>query len=235
MNKILISVMMTASISLLTACGGGDSGSDNQGGSGMGTGTGIPVAGVTAFIPINSSGSNILEFGELSANVNYGVGSEGDIELTLGTNTGADGASFVFPQIQLANGIPSMNVVDIQITEAYEFSCLNGDNIRATRTTDYSTGVEANSGTLNGQSLTCMNTYEVVLPATISDAESIQSLLLDDELNTVELSSTCPNDLEGSDFTDDIFICDGSSVRNITVTDDNNVIHEMTLFTSVEN
>lgn len=129
----------------------------------------------------------------------------------------------------LANGIPSMNVVDVQRTQGVEYSCDNGDTVRGTVKTDYSTGREVYSGTINGQTASCFIDYNVILPLTITDEDSIESLLLvyGDGSGVGVVSENCPNDdrvavtaiLDNS--------CDATVIRNFIVTDDNGVEHRL--------
>ncbi len=148
------------------------------------------------------------------------------------TKFGADGdfsaiCDNLINTIELANDIPSMNVVNVERTTKFNTSCSDGSTSKGTLSFDYKTGIATTSGSFNGQPMSCTNQYSVQLPTTISTPESIQDLLFnwgDDEEGLI--SSTCPHDENETDDTVSL-LCTSYSVYNITVTDDRGNKHKV--------
>lgn len=233
MNKILISSMMVASLSLLTACGGGSSNSDFDPVIGGDPDPGTPVAGVSPIVAFSSSGSNSTTFdnGTRTSTVYLDSGFEGDIEARTIQQTNGGFSSF-YQETVLAAGIPSMNVNDVQRTQAFEFLCDDNSDIRVTISTDYSSGEEEISGSFNGVSQSCSSTYQSILPTNISTEDSIADLIIgfgdEDNFNTTLISTNCPEDDTYNIPDPEVTLCNGKILTNVIVTDEFNFEHVFT-------
>ncbi len=243
MKNIIALTSLALSISLLSACGGGSSNSNNSsatdGGSGSSNNSGSTggTAGVNPITPLTSSKSQTYTVQGKNRTSTLESGFDGSIEAKTESKT-FNGTDFVIQTIQLANGIPSLNVADLQKTEAIDITCDNGISGKLTRSYDYSSGNVVTSGTSSRGNISCTSTFQSILPTTITDETSIDILLQnwgdDDNLNNGMqsgiISSTCPQDNSSDELNNldpTVVACTGSVLTNYTVTDDNNGIHKL--------
>ncbi len=233
LHSLLVALLTVA----LLSCGGGGSsddsdttpsGSDDNSSSGDGSngdssdsGTSSNPADIDPVTPLGNSQSQSIP----------GVG-------TITMQSGSDGALEVDAQtqsIQLVNGTPSMNVVEVNRVQAIDMSCDNGDSIHGSMTSVYSTGVVSLSGEVNGQSITCSSTFNSILPITIATVAEVEALLEDwgddllgdDAANSGFISTTCPSTVDDADIEPFTNSCDGSILENYTVTDDQGGVHKL--------
>ena len=214
-------LLIFASFALLSCGGGGDS--LPSGGSSSSSSGG--AAGINPVTPLTMSGTQILPVGGGQSSVTFESGFNGLIEVNTQTVTAVEVVTQTF---QLTNGTPSLNIVALDRVMAFDFSCDDGRSFVGTSSSDFSTGIVTSNGTVNGQALSCTSTYQPAVPATISDTQSIQNLLLNalagDDSDPGFISSDCPDD-DFNDFNPFTSACTGDILTNITATDDSAGVH----------
>ena len=184
------------------------------------------TAGVDPVTLLTNSDSSIITRDGQRTTLTIEGGFSGGLELISDIDTHI---------ITLANGIPSINVVNVQRTLAIDFSCSDGTSFNATKTSDFLTGRVDSNGIINGQTHNCTSTFRTVLPTTITGDLSIKNLLVvwgsDDALvNAVQtglISTTCPQDDALDNLNPFVISCSGNRLENHTVTDINNGMHEI--------
>jgi len=134
----------------------------------------------------------------------------------------------------LADGISSLNVVDVKIEENVQVTCTDGSGSYeaitnfAAKTVDYK-GSSPSIGTVE-----CRETYiDDRLPGVLSTQESIDELLHWKQVSSKDdarlASTTCPDsfyeDKEDEDDEGGDDSCSGSVIANYTVTDDSGKKH----------
>ena len=136
----------------------------------------------------------------------------------------------------LKSGVGSLTVTDIVRVANVQESCKDGSGGSGTVTFNY----KQNSVTYVGYSnkdgkINCKELYnDMGLPAVFTSKESIETLL---EFDTAEskdspklVSSSCP-DWNYDEVDDSSSRCSGTIVENITITDDSNTIHKLSIET----
>lgn len=238
MNKYTL-LGLAVSTLLLTGCGGGGNSSDEDTGTGdTGTGdTGAGDTGTTSTPIAQLTCSDASLFGGRTTTLQSG--NQGDIEYNcrfpnLDEPTGL--------QFNLASGIPSLNIVDIQKTAYIDISCTNDGSGTGTTTYNYTTGRVVRSGTFNGQSLSCTSTFSSPLEKTVTDNDSMADLFQEwgtdtERQNAGEtglLNTTCP---QGDDDISDINLvtqaCTGFFLENYTIKDDSGKTHTLSTKTTL--
>ncbi len=152
-----------------------------------------------------------------SATISRESGAEGDVLFDCKTE-----------RFSLTPGIASLNIIDIQRQDDIDFSCKNSSKVKANVKYDYINGVITYTGTLNGQTVSCSDTYISPLEAVISDDTSIRKLLLDwGDTDTDLQSSTCPDDKDGALDNFDQFSCSGTFSSNYAIMDSTGKTHQL--------
>lgn len=194
------------------------------------SGTGSPV-GVDPVPPFSSFGS--FNNGEVPLiTISLASGFDGDIEAAI-INEEISGASIPTQNYALINGVTSMNVVNVKSTNAFVFDCPNsGYNAEGVVTYDFVTGVEVASVTINEETYNCTSTYANPLPLTISNSESIDSLLQDWPSDD-PISTNCPEEAV-VDPPGDFISCNSTELTNSEVVDDNGKTHLISTQSSVQ-
>ena len=147
-------------------------------------------------------------------------GSEGDVLFNCKTH-----------RFSLTPGISALNIIDLQKRLDVDFSCPDGKEAKGNVTFNYKTGEVTQTGSLNGQPISCTTTFISPLEAVISDAPSIRYLLVtwggDDDDNPKVINATCPDDKNNLSDIFDHFNCSGTVSNNYTITDHNGKIHKL--------
>jgi len=136
----------------------------------------------------------------------------------------------------LDSAIPSLNIVDVTKVETADISCSDGSSAKGNITYNYKSGVVNIAAMVNGQEMNCESHFTSVLPATLTDHDSIATLHEDwgtdtDRNNGAQSGLTntnCPQD----DGLDDVIqplinICQGYFIEQYTITDDNGKVHKI--------
>ena len=226
MKKVLNSILVTSALVLLTACGGGsdepDGGGTTDGGGtidGGGTGDdGTSVNGVSPITPFTESISRTFTIAGTERTYTYETGYDGNIssDLSLG---------YFSSKLE---GIDELVINDAHTKISVDYSCTNGDSVKATVDEDFSTGKVVYSGTVNGTPVSCTDTYDSPLPHTITAADDVVDFI-DDWTDDDPISSTCPDDLDDEVDTpfDGSTSCTGSYLTNTTIEDNLNKTHKI--------
>lgn len=214
----LISIVTLSSL-LLSACGGGGGSKTPDTNSGGTSGSGGGNNGNTI---TNTCSDTISGNGKTAI---YKSGSEGDIEFDckLPSKTNPNGQEY-----SLKNGMASLNIKSVQRTTDINYSCDNGIAFKGSSSANYKTGKINYTGSYNGSSISCTETYNpAALPTTISDHDSIERLLENEFEDNDPIQSSCPDDLDNTDSEN--IICSGSFDRQYNITDDNNKVHKLSV------
>ena len=156
---------------------------------------------------------------------------------TITRESGADG-DILFDckgqRFSLTPGINSLDIVDVLKQDDIDFSCSNGNRVNANAKYDYRTGGIAYTGTLNGQTFSCNDTYTSPLDTVVSDDASTRKLLLDwGNTDDDFISTTCPNDEDELDDDFDPITCSGTFSSNYTMMDSAGKTHRLSTKTTV--
>jgi len=158
---------------------------------------------------------------------------------TITNESGADG-DILFDckgqRFSLTPGINSLNIIDVQKQDNIDFSCRDGNRVNGDVKYNYKTGVITYTGTLNGQTFSCSDTYISPLEAVISEDGSIRKLLLDwgsDDNGDDFISTTCPNDEDKLDDDFDPITCSGTFSSHYIMMDSSGKTHRLSTKISV--
>lgn len=219
---------------LLAACGGGDSEVDTTESSDT---TDVNDTSDTndigpdplVTIPFTCSDVETFDVGGVSTTSTTQSGSDGDIVYDCSYEEASN-------KYTLDSAIPSLNIVDVTKVETADISCSDGSSAKGNITYNYKSGTVNISATLNGQVMNCESNFTSVLPTTLTDHDSIATLLEDwgtdtDRNNGVQsglLNTNCP---QGEGLDDGInplsSICQGYFLEQYTITDDNGKVHKI--------
>ena len=130
-----------------------------------------------------------------------------------------------------------------QKLKSVDISCTDGSSAKGSTTYNYKSGVVTTAGTLDGQVMNCESNFTTVLPATLTDSDSIATLLeewgTDTDRNNGAQSGLTYTDCPQDDGLDDginplTTSCTGYFIEQYIVTDDNGKKHEISIKTSIE-
>ena len=219
MNKTII-VSSIFSLAILTACGGG-SGSSVDPKPFAGGVNGIdPVAKLTLKQPRTTQveGRSVLYTSE--------GGYSGDIQyVTQQYQNGTSNEVF-----QLANGVSSVMIKDVQRDQSTKVSCTDGSTLKVKIYSDFSSGEVRTSGTYGGGDISCQSDFDSILPTKVFDRDSITALL--DPASGwgsnygAAAYSNCTHEIK--DMNGFSKNCTGEELVNYTITDTSNTKHKIT-------
>jgi len=136
-------------------------------------------------------------------------------------------------QFSLTPGINSLNIIDVQRQDDLDLSCRDNNKVKVKINYDYKTGVISYTGTFDGQTSSCSDTYISPLEAVITDDSSIGKLLLDWGLTDDGfISTTCTEDEEEA-FNDHDAACSSTFSSNYTMMDSTGKTHRLSTKTTV--
>ncbi|WP_299878883.1 hypothetical protein [uncultured Cocleimonas sp.] len=191
-------------------------------------------------IPFTCSDVETFDVGGVANTSTSQSGSDGDIIYDcLYDNVSS---KFTLEDSDSGSAIPSLNVVDVTKVETADISCSDGSSAKGNITYNYKSGVVNIAATVNGQEMNCESHFTSVLPATLTDHDSIATLLEDwgtdtDRNNGAQSGLTntnCPQD----DGLDDeinplLSICKGYLQEQYTITDDKGKVHKIAIRSSI--
>jgi len=201
-----------------------DSGSNSDGTPGDDTGESSSPAPSAVSFSCSDSQSFDIPANPVTPAIKYTIksesGSDGDIQFDCNTNSN---------KFSLTPGITSLNIIDLQKITDFNFSCNDGNKRKGNIKYDYKSGVITYTGTVNGQSASCTDTFISPLEAIISTDKSIRQLLLSWGDNDADLtSSTCPTDEEGKLIENfEVNVCSGTFNSHYTIIDHNAKTHRL--------
>ncbi len=206
MSKKFKFAILSISVFLLTACGGGSSNEtvDEE-----------PITPYTSFGSAQNQGRTF----------STAVGTDGDILAIID--------EFDELKFELADGRAFMNIFNVQRAETYSFSCPDGDYAKISFFENYATGVEVVSARINGRRINCSSTYPTgFFPSVIGSSSSISDLIVFWDVSDAGeyISTNCPDESSANnpfnvDLDPDPSLCEASLFVDATVTDDEGYTH----------
>jgi len=179
---------------------------------------------ITPITPLTSSQSVTNTSGPVT--IIYESGFDGDIE-AISNPVESGPTAFYDQSIQFKAEITSMTINQVERETGVDVSCQNGDNSYSTKIANFETGVVFDTGTRNGQLLSCTSIYESPLPAIVGNGEKeLEGFIADwatDRPQGNALSTNCP-------VNDDVIGAGGCTINLLTnylITDDTGKQHKI--------
>ena len=215
MKKTLIVSSLIVGMIGLVGCGSDDDSNNDSGDTSKISGT-----------PITSKivcDSGTQTFGTVSIHSKFYA--EGDIQIECKTIQG-----FSIVEYGLSENISQLNITQITQVEYLNFQNSKKGSFTGKATYDYQKGTIDYDVILNGEKITCKETYQSILPKTLTKttnelSDEIEELLDWGGEDNALIDSTCPSSLNDEDEDEEDSLQEGSRLANYTITDDKNKKH----------
>ncbi len=162
-----------------------------------------------------------LSNGHTTPGFQYEYGATGNLEADCDPaliSTGDDSA--LVAVFKVKDGVPNINVVDVEETIESQQTCSDGSQVGGTGIADFKAGTVSYNGSGNGQSISCTDRFTPAgLPRTLATPLEIAELYtwMSDTDRAHFIGSDCPNDI---DVQDDSVTCTGYTQLDFTFIDD---------------